>query len=108
VITISINVEDFDDLRKQLAGLVDAFDKVDEPDADLLMIGQTLRLARKDMDDLLWDYQNEVCDGQHTPVQDLIQRHSGELTLYHAPIDTWPAIAREAIAAVAKKRKGDY
>lgn len=108
MITVSIDVEDFRDLLDQLKGLTAAFEALEENAVDPLVVAAKLRISRKDMDDILWEYQSEICDGQHVPVQDLIQRHSGELSLYHAPIDTWPAIAAEAAAALEKKRKGIY
>ncbi len=108
MITINVEACDIEHLRCQLRGLSNLLTALDdgneiEPPQE---VGKKLSITRKYMDDVLWKYQEEVCDGEHASVQDLIRKHSGELTLYHAPIDTWAAIAADALSMLQWKEGG--
>lgn len=100
---VTVSATTYSDLVQQLRRLIVDLDHAfSEPLADMVRVAEDTNLNRAAMDTLLWDYQARVCDGEHVAVQDLIRRHSGELSLYHAPISTWPAIADEAAQALQR------
>jgi len=91
------------DLSKKLRELIDI---LDGPAEDLL-VAKALRITRRDMDMLLGDYANIIHGGNHFAIEELIRRISGEPTLYDAPIDTWPKIAKAAQDALSEKKIDD-
>jgi len=91
------------DLHEKLRDLIYI---LDGPDDDLL-VAKTLRITRRDMDMLLADYANIVHGGNHFAIEELIQEIAGEPTLYDAPIDTWPKIAKAAQEAIHDKEFDD-
>jgi hypothetical protein len=94
-----IEVKSIKDLQSKLQDLIGLFE---QPSSDLV-IAKKLRITRRDMDALLGDYANSVHSGNWFAVRELIKQIAGELTLYDAPIDTWPAIAKAAQDAIKNK-----
>jgi hypothetical protein len=91
-----IEADDLKELQDKLRQLINL---IDGPDNDLL-IAKSLRITRRDMDMLLADYANIVHGGNHFAIEELIHSIAGEPTLYDAPIDLWPAIAKAAQDAI--------
>ena len=98
-----IDAKSSKDLYEKLRDLIDI---LEGPDDDLL-IANSLRLTRRDMDELLADYVNIVHGGNHYAIEELIREIAGEPTLYDAPIDTWPKIAKAAQDAIHDKEFDD-
>jgi hypothetical protein len=92
-----IEADGLKELQSKLRQLVHLLDGP----ADDLLIAKSLRISRRDMDMLLADYANIAHGGNHFAIEELIYSIAGEPTLYDAPIDLWPAIARAAQEAIA-------
>jgi hypothetical protein len=102
-ITFVIDAKSSKDLYEKLRDLIDILEGPD----DGLLIANSLRLTRRDMDELLRDYANIVHNGNYFATEKLIREIAGEPTLYDAPIDTWPKIAKAAQDAIHDKEFDD-
>jgi hypothetical protein len=69
-------------------------------DAAALTVAKKLRITRRDMEGILGDYADTVHGGNHLMIEKLIYEVTGEVTLFDAPIDTWPQISEAAVNAI--------
>jgi hypothetical protein len=95
-INFVIEANGLKDLHGKLVELIKLIDDCDED----LLVANKLRITRRDMDMLLADYANIAHGGNHFAIEELIYSIAGEPTLYDAPIDMWPAIAKAAQEAI--------